>query len=208
MNFGFLVFDGLEELDLVGPWEMIQAWSKYEGGPEQCFTVSHSTNSITCAKGLKLLPDLSFENCPDLDFLLIPGGVGVRQVLQKSDYLDFVRYQSEKCQQILSVCTGSLLLQAAGLLDGKKVATHWSALDDLRAFPDIDVVESRFVNEGNIWTAAGVSSGMDMALEFIASQAGQEVAGNVQLYTEYYPAGKKFGSASNASQLPKYIRMY
>jgi transcriptional regulator GlxA family with amidase domain len=206
MNFGFLLFPDAEELDLVGPWEIINVWRKYKGGPEHCFTVSQAGGEIRFAKGMRVMADYSFSDCPQLDYLLIPGGQGTRSEVNNTALLEFVRKQAASCKEILSVCTGSFLLQAAGLLNNRKATTHWGSLERLRALPDVCVTEKRFVRDGNIWTAAGVSAGIDLALALVADQAGEEVAGEVQLYAEYYPDNKRYGEAHLNPQAPEYLK--
>jgi transcriptional regulator GlxA family with amidase domain len=207
MNFGFLLFPELEELDLVGPWEIIGVWSKYAGGPEQRLTVSQRGGTIRCAKGMRMVADHSFEDCPPLDYLLIPGGQGTRAEVSNQELLEFVRRQASICREVLSVCTGSFILQAAGLLEGRRATTHWASLDRLRAFTDVTVEEKRFVRDEHIWTAAGVSAGIDLALALVADQAGEEVAGKVQLYAEYYPNDVRFGDAARTeAHAPAYLK--
>jgi transcriptional regulator GlxA family with amidase domain len=206
MIFGFLIFPDLEELDFVGPWEMIGMWHKYFSGPEQMLVISQSGDIVQCAKGLKVVPDVSFANCPPLDYLLIPGGQGTRTAVNNPELIAFVRKQAAACRQILAVCTGAFILQAAGLLDGKKATTHWNSLGRLRQLPGVTVVEQRFVRDGNIWTAAGVSAGIDLALALIADQAGAEVAGKVQLGAEYYPCATRYGQAHLHPEAPAYLK--
>ena len=206
MNFGFLLFPDAEELDLVGPWEMVNVWRQYAAGPEQCFTIAEAGGEIRFAKGMRIMADYSFDDCPPLDYLLLPGGQGTRREVSNTKLLEFIRQQSASCREILSVCTGSFLLQAAGLLKGKEATTHWGSLERLRALPDVRVTERRFVHDGNVWTAAGVSAGIDLALALIADQAGEEVASQVQLYAEYYPEGKRYGEAHLKAQAPEYLR--
>ena len=206
MRFGFLLFLELEELDFVGPWEIIGMWSKKLKEPEECLTISHNGSIVTCAKGLKVVTDYSFENCPPLDYLLIPGGEGTRKEADNKELILFVQKQSTTCKQILSVCTGSFILEAAGLLKGKQTTTHWRSLERMRQFPDVKVIEERIVYDGNIWTAAGVSAGIDLALAFIADQAGAEIAGKVQLGTEYYPNCIKYGHAHLIPEAPAYLK--
>ncbi len=206
MKFGFLLFPELEELDFVGPWEIIGVWGEFFEGPEHRLTVSQSLAEVKCAKGLKIVPDYSFDNCPPLDYLLIPGGWGTRKEVTNRDLLEFVKRQSGSCKHVLSVCTGAFILQAAGLLKGKRATTHWRSLDRLRKFQEVSVMEQRFVRDGNIWTAAGISAGIDLALAFIADQGGEEVAGKVQLHAEYYPDNAKYGSAHQTLEAPDYIR--
>jgi transcriptional regulator GlxA family with amidase domain len=206
MNFGFLLFTDLEELDLLGPWETIGMWSKYYSGPENIFTVSQNGGTIRCAKGLNIVSDYNFANCPPLDYLLIPGGQGTRKEETNLELIGFIQKQAKKCQQILSVCTGSFLLQAAGLLEGKNATTHWRSLERLCQKPGIHVIEERFIHDGTIWTSAGVSAGIDMILAFVCSQAGEEIAGQVQLAMEYYPSGMIYGNAYKTNEVPEYIK--
>src|SRR4051812_31005506 len=141
MNFGFLLFPDAEELDLVGPWEIINMWRKYSGGPEHCFTISEEGGEVRFAKGMRIAADYGFADCPRLDYLLIPGGQGTRAEINNERLIQFVRKQAASCGEILSVCTGSFILQAAGLLKGKRATTHWSSLERLRALPDVQVTE-------------------------------------------------------------------
>lgn len=205
-NFGFLLFPDAEELDLVGPWEIINVWRKYADGPEHCLTVSQTGGEIRFNKGMRVIADYSFDDCPPLDYLLIPGGQGTRSEVNNDVLLNFVRQQAATCKEILSVCTGSFILQAAGLLNGKRATTHWASLERLRALPEVCVTEKRFVRDGNVWTAAGVSAGVDLALALVADQAGEEAAGQVQLYAEYYPDQKRYGAAHLNPQAPEYLK--
>lgn len=205
-KFGFLLFDGLEELDLVGPWEIISLWSKEYDGPKETVTVSQTGHSVRCAKGLKIVPDHSFLSCPTLDYLLIPGGKGTRVEINNQELLTFIKKQAEHCKNIFSVCTGSLLLQSAGLLTDRKATTHWMVLDKLKELKEVTVVEQRYVNDGNIWTSAGVSAGIDMALAFIAKTSGKEIAGKVQLHAEYFPENKSYVNLDKISNLPNYLQ--
>ncbi len=205
MKFGFLIFPDVEELDFVGPWELVGMWSKHFGGPAQIL-ISQAGEAVRCAKGMKVAADCSFETCPPLDYLLVPGGQGTRQEANNAELIAFVQRQAAICRQILSVCTGAFILQAAGLLRGKKATTHWRSLDRLRQFSDVTIVEQRFVRDGNVWTAAGVSAGLDLTLALIADQVGAEIAGKVQLAAEYYPDRVKYGDAHLAPEAPAYLK--
>lgn len=205
MIFGFLLFPGLEELDLVGPWEMVAMWSENFQGPEKCLMVAQSKESVTCAKGMSINPHVAFEECPPLDFLLVPGGRGTRTEVDNEILIDFVAKQAEGCRAVLSVCTGSFILQRTGLLSGLRATTHWGSLQRLRDLGDVKVVEERIVRDGKVWSAAGVSAGIDLALAFIESVAGDEVAGRVQFATEYYPAGRYYGASHKSEQAPNYL---
>ena len=109
MIFGFLIFPGLEELDLVGPWEMISFWSKYANGPENCLMVAQSPEPVICAKGMSLNPHATFAACPRLDYLLVPGGEGTRKEVDNKALIQFVSDQAVHCQAVLSVCTGTFI---------------------------------------------------------------------------------------------------
>jgi len=207
VNFGILVFPGVEELDFVGPWEMVRMWSVLAAGPKNCFLVAQSLDSISCAKGLSVNPSVSVEACPRLDFLLVPGGEGTRKELDNPVLIRFIEEQARGCQAVLSVCTGSFLLHRAGLLSGKKATTHWASLDRLRALGDVEVVEERFVRDGKIWSAAGVSAGIDLMLAVIADVAGDEAAGKVQSRSEYYPSGYLYADFHTRPEAPGYVKV-
>jgi transcriptional regulator GlxA family with amidase domain len=204
LNFGFLIFPDTEELDLVGPWEIINVWREFEGGPENCFIVGEQRGEFRCAKGLRISADYSYADCPPLDYLLIPGGKGRRQQVDNPETIKFVREQAARCKHVLSVCTGAFILKAAGLLE--RATTHWGSLDELRAFDDLTVTEDRYVRHGNIWTAAGVSAGIDMALRLVATEAGEDTAGRVQLYAEYFPEKRIYGEVHRDPRAPQYAR--
>lgn len=206
MKFGILVFNQVEELDFVGPWEMVTMWSAIAGGPEQCLIVAESARPIACAKGLSVVPHVDFANCPELDYLLVPGGQGTRTEVSNRALVDFIATQSKRAKAVLSVCTGAFLLHAAGLLSGRRATTHWASLDRLRELGDVDVVEDRFVRDGAVWTSAGVSAGIDLTLAFISEVAGPEAAGKVQFGAEYYPSSAKYGGLENHPKAPAYIR--
>jgi transcriptional regulator GlxA family with amidase domain len=206
MNFGVLVFDDVEELDFVGPWEMLTMWSKVADGPSQCLVVAESSGPVKCAKGLSINPHCSFADCPSLDCLLVPGGQGTRKEVGNEQLLDFVSRQAKGCKAILSVCTGSFVLHAAGLLSGKRATTHWASLDRLRALGDVEVVEERYVQDGTVWSSAGVSAGIDLMLAFIAHVAGDDAAGKVQFAAEYYPSSARYGDYANGPQAPAYMK--
>jgi transcriptional regulator GlxA family with amidase domain len=206
MNFGILIFNEVEELDFAAPWEMLGRWSKLGDGPDKRVIVAQSLNPVVCANGLSVNPHVSFENCPALDYLLVPGGQGTRREVNNPALIQFITEQAKNCQAVLSVCTGSFLLHAAGLLSGKQATTHWGSLGRLRALGDVSVVEQRYVQDGTVWSSAGVSAGIDLMLAFIASVAGEEIAGKVQFAAEYYPSGVKYGGFENHEQAPAYIK--
>lgn len=207
MNVGILVFNGVEELDFLGPWEMLTMWREVADGPSGCHLVAQDLAPVRCAKGLSVNPSHDFGNCPALDVLLVPGGQGTRIEVSNSVLLDFVARQGSSAESVLSVCTGAFVLHAAGLLTGKRATTHWASLDRLRALGDVEVLEQRHVRDGKTWTSAGVSAGIDMTLAFIADYAGEDAAGRVQFAAEYYPEGRRYGGFdAQHPQAPAYVR--
>ena len=205
MIFFFLLFPDLEELDLVGPWEMISMWSQYADGPEKCLMIAETDELVHCSNGMIIKPHVSFNNAPQLDYLLVPGGFGTRTQVENERLITFVAKQAINCKAVLSVCTGSFILHAAGLLNGKKVTTHWLSLDRMKDMENVELVEERFVKDGSIWTSSGVSAGIDLSLEFIKHEAGRDIAGKVQLYSEYYPSQKIYGTAHLDPKAPGYL---
>jgi transcriptional regulator GlxA family with amidase domain len=205
MNIGILIFPGAEELDFIGPWEMLTMWNKLASGIN-CMIIAEHHEPVICAKGLSVNPNTSIENCLELDYLFIPGGHGTRIEVSNTKLTDFIRQNECTCKAILSVCTGAFLLHAAGILSGKRATTHWASMDRLRALGDVKVEESRYVRDGQIWTSAGVSAGIDMTLAFIADVAGEEMAGKVQLHTEYYPSVTKYGDFDTNPDVPSDAR--
>lgn len=203
--FGFLMFPAFEELDLIGPWEMATMWGAYAGGP-RCVTVAAQAGPLRCAKGLSVAADHGFDDCPPLDYLLVPGGFSAFDAMKDPATLDFVRRTARDARAVLSVCTGSFILAAAGLLEGRAATTHWKALAQLAQVPGVTVRQQRYVRDDPVWTSAGVSAGIDLLLAFIAAQDGDEVAGAVQFNAEYYPDGALHGSAHRGAQAPAYVK--
>ena len=190
MVIGVALFDGAEELDWAGPWEVLAAWAQqWPDDGVRVFTLAHSADVVTCAKGLRVLPDETWESAPPLDVLVYPGGRGTRAQLRDDAVLDWVRGISRSGGVIASVCTGSLVLAAAGLLDRKPATTHWQSLELLPTLgTDIEVrPDDRFVDNGSVITAAGVSAGIDMALHLVARLHSQERAREVRRYIQYDP---------------------
>jgi transcriptional regulator GlxA family with amidase domain len=132
--------------------------------------------------------------------------MGTRKEVENAALVEFVARQGRQCAAILSVCTGAFLLHRAGLLAGRRATTHWNSLDRLRAWGDVTVVEERVVTDGPVWSSAGVSAGMDLMLAFIASVAGEEVAGKIQLGAEYFPADTVYGASDRHEKAPAYLK--
>jgi transcriptional regulator GlxA family with amidase domain len=185
---------------------MLRMWSLYAGGPSECLLVAQTLAPVECAKGMQVLPRTDLAGCPPLDALLVPGGKGTREQSGNAALLQFVRGQAAGAQAVLSVCTGAFVLQAAGLLAGRSATTHWGMLPRLRKLPGVQVVEERFVQDGPVWSSAGVSAGIDMMLAYIAQVAGADTAGQVQFASEYYPDGVRYGQAATDARAPAYVR--
>jgi transcriptional regulator GlxA family with amidase domain len=189
-TIGILLFDGVEELDAIGPWEVLAYWTLNH--PEDGYvvvTVAETDARVTCAKGLRILPDLTLADAPELDVVVYPGGQGTRAHLTDPDRLDWVRRQRATASIMASVCTGSLVFAAAGLLAGRPATTHWRAEDELMAQdPSVEFRrDDRFVDDGDVITSAGVSAGIDMALHLVDRLAGRERAVEVRRGIQYDP---------------------
>lgn len=172
---GILVFDGVEELDFAGPLEVFGSAAKIDPESFQVFTVGVRGRTAKAINGLSVTADYSLEDCPRLDILVVPGGRGTRTEMKNPVLLSFIRGASEKCELVASVCTGSLVLAAAGLLDGKRATTHRAALNELRAFPKVHVEHRRYIRQGRVITSAGISAGIDMALYLVGQLRGERL---------------------------------
>jgi transcriptional regulator GlxA family with amidase domain len=190
-RIGIFLFDGAEELDWAGPWEVLAAWSKqWPEDDVEVFTVADTETPITCAKGLRVLADHTFSDAPRIELLLVPGGRGARTLVGDEPTLAWLRELHEQGVLVTSVCTGALVLAAAGLLRNRPAATWWGAFDELLAIDStIEArTEDRFVDDGDIVTGAGVSAGIDMALHLVARLHSLERARDVRRYIQYDPA--------------------
>jgi transcriptional regulator GlxA family with amidase domain len=186
-SIGILIFEDVEELDFVGPWEVLTA-RPYLPERNRVLTIAAQDGPVRCAKGLRVLPDCSFQNAPELDVLLVPGGEGTRSE-KRGVLVDWIRKVAPRARWLTSVCTGAFLLQEAGLLEGKRVTTHWAFIEELRKCGNLTVLENRrYVRDGNVVTAAGVSAGIDMALWLSGQLHGVDVARKLQRFIEYDPA--------------------
>lgn len=186
-TIGILAFANMEELDFAGPWEVFAAAAALRG-QDQVLLLGERVAPIRCAKGLVVLPEKSWDEAPQLDVVLVPGGDGRRQQMKNPAMLDFLRKQAPRCTWVSSVCTGSFVLVAAGLADGKQITTHWSRIEELKTHPVIVREDLRYVQDGKLVTAAGVSAGIDMALWLIGQLHDPDFAREVQRYIQYDPA--------------------
>lgn len=187
---GILLFEDVEELDAVGPWEVLSYWTIHhpEDGYAAC-CISRDGRPVTAAKGLVLGAHHAVADTPALEVLVHPGGRGTRPLLRDPDHLEWIRAQRAAVGLMTSVCTGALVYAAAGLLAGRPATTHWQALDELRALdPTVRIDEhARWVDDGDLITSAGVSAGIDMALHLVARLAGPDRARQVRRGIQYDP---------------------
>jgi transcriptional regulator GlxA family with amidase domain len=184
---GVVVFEGAEELDFVGPWEVFTAAAALAGGGDVVKLLGEACVPVRCAKGMVVVPDTAWADAPALDVLVVPGGDGRRAQMYHPPMRALLERVAPGCQWVTSVCTGALVLAAAGLLDGRQVTTHWSRLDELRGYPVVVRDDARWVVDGNVVTAAGVSAGIDMALWLVGQLWTPTFAREVQRYLEYEP---------------------
>ncbi len=196
LTIGFVLFDQAEELDWIGPFEVFTMAREVAGGVGRAASIravliSRDGQVVEGAKGLRVEVGASFETAPPLDVMLIPGGIGTRAEMTRPDMLDFLRKKAAECEWVASVCTGSAVLQAAGLTQGKRITTHWSYIETLRESvgESSEVLENvRYVRDGNLVTSAGVSAGIDMALWLTGQLFDIEHARTTQRWMEYDPA--------------------
>jgi transcriptional regulator GlxA family with amidase domain len=189
-TIGIALFDGAEELDWAGPWEVLAAWAEqFPDDGIRVFTVAREEGPVTCAKGLRVLPDETWETAPSVDVLVYPGGRGTRPQIGDEAVRSWVRGIAGSGALVTSVCTGSLVLADAGLLDGRPATTHWGSLELLPTLGRVIEVrpDDRFVDTGDVITAAGVSAGIDMALHLVARLHSVERAREVRRYIQYDP---------------------
>ena len=189
-HIGIVLFPDVEELDAVGPWEVLSWWAK--NFPDDGFTVhtlSRDGGLVRCAKGLTIQAHHSYADAPPLDVLIYPGGQGTRPQLREDEQLNWVRHQRSEVPLMTSVCTGALVYAAAGLLANRPATTHWGSLDLLKEIdPTIDVrPDDRYVDDGDVITSSGVSAGIDMALHLVDRLAGRERAVAVRRGIQYDP---------------------
>jgi len=194
-NVAILIFDGVEVLDFAGPFEVLSRTRLVPGtesrrsddsAPFHVVTVAKALDPITATGGLVVVPRHCFADCPHVDLLVVPGGFGTRPLLQDAETIDWIRRTAAAAQKTASVCTGSLLLARAGLLDNRRATTHWGAFGLLGTLGQKITVdrEARFVDDG-VMTSAGVASGMDLAFHVVETLLGRDVADETARYIEY-----------------------
>ena len=184
------LFEDAEELDFAGPWEVLGAWaSQWPDDGIEVFTVAGSAEPVRCAKGMRVVPDQTWDSAPAIDVLVYPGGRGSRRELADPVVLERLQRLRAGGTLMTSVCTGALVFAAAGLLRDRPATTWWGSLETLAELdPTIEVrPDDRFVDSGEIVTAAGVSAGIDMALHLVARLHSVERAREVKRYIQYEP---------------------
>jgi transcriptional regulator GlxA family with amidase domain len=193
---GIVLFDDVEVLDFCGPFEVFSATRlseekrREDPSPFEVLLVAEKNTQVVTTGGMKVLPDHTFENCPKLDILVVPGGWGTRKELDNLAMLNWLRARASEVETLTSVCTGSMLLGFAGLLDGHRATTHWRSLDWMsESFPAVTVDYTKHVVEdGAVITSAGISAGIDMALKVVTRYCGETVARATAKHMEYvYP---------------------
>ncbi|MBW1213834.1 DJ-1/PfpI family protein [Pantoea allii] len=180
-SIGLLLFPALTQLDLTGPYEV------FARAPNtQVHLIWKNLDLVVSDRGMAIQPTTTFKTCPQLDVICVPGGPGQINLMDDDDVLSFIRSQSEQARLVTSVCTGSLVLGAAGLLNGYKATSHWASLDQL-ALLGAEPVNERVVRDRNRITGAGVTSGIDFALNVVSEIHGSNIAQTIQLHLEYDP---------------------
>ena len=193
MNVVMLMYPGMTQLDLTGPFEVFSRFKELK-----LHLAWKSLEPVADISGLRLLPTTTLDDCPQADILFLPGGPGQIELMADTEVLAFLRRQAKDAAYITSVCTGSLVLAAAGLLTGHRATCHWLSLDQLTHFGVTPVAE-RVVVDGNRVTGGGVTSGIDFALTLTAKLFGEERAKRAQLFMEYDPAPPFTGGSPRSS---------
>jgi transcriptional regulator GlxA family with amidase domain len=192
-HVGIVVFENVEVLDFCGPFEVFsvtrlsEETRREELSPFNVFLIAETTSPVVATGGMKVLPDYDLDCCPQIDILVVPGGWGTRKQLTNERLLKWIVDRSKQIETLTSVCTGALLLGKAGLLDSKRATTHWRSLDWMQElFPKVTVEgELHFVEDGAIFTSAGISAGIDMSLKVVARYCGEGVAKATARHMEY-----------------------
>ncbi|MDR3498912.1 MAG: DJ-1/PfpI family protein [Parvibaculum sp.] len=194
-TIGILIFDDAEELDFVGPYEVFtmsnEMFARSENRrPDKVLLISETGGTVTCAKGMRVEAHCGIADAPKLDVLLVPGGMGTRREINNPALMSWIARVAPGCEWVTSVCTGSLMLTAAGPARGKRVTTHWGFIETLRQRGEAsEVLEKvRYVRDGNVVTSAGVSAGIDMALWLTGQMHGEDHARFTQHGMQYDPA--------------------
>jgi transcriptional regulator GlxA family with amidase domain len=190
LRVGVFLFDDAEELDVVGPYDVLTSWAAHSALRPEVVAFSRDGAPVRCAKGLGMVPTHSADTVGPLHVLVHPGGRGTRRLATDPEHLAWVRRMRATTPLMTSVCTGALVYAAAGLLAGRPATTHWGAVDELAAIDGSVLIdtEARFVDDGDVVTSAGVSAGIDMALHLVARLESADMARGVRRGIQYDPA--------------------
>jgi transcriptional regulator GlxA family with amidase domain len=186
LSIAVVLWDGVEELDFAGPYEVLTAWARESDREITVRTVAETTDPVRCSHGLRVLPEVAWADLGDVDVLVLPGGDS-RPLVADDAFVQRMRDLAGAGTLMTSVCTGALVYGAAGLLADRPATTHWSALDRLAAYGVRVDPDARFVDDGDIVTAAGVSAGIDMALHLVARLESPERARSIRRHIQYDP---------------------
>jgi len=186
-NIAFVLFPDFEELDYAGPYEVLGTAARYVDTEWRVFTVA-AGRTTRGTNGMRVEADFLFDDAPAADLIVVPGGFGTRPGMSDAALVGYIKRAGEGARYVTSVCTGAMLLQRAGFLDGRRAATHWAARRELAELGGVEIVEERWVQDGNVITAAGVSAGIDMALYLVGLLKSPDEARKVQRIMEYEPA--------------------
>ena len=199
-KLGIVIFDEIEVLDFCGPFEVFSVTRlneerrREEASPFEILLISQSSQPVKATGGMKVIPDVTFDHCPPVDILVVPGGWGTRREMNNQAMLSFVRTRASEVETLASVCTGAFILGNAALLDGLCATTHWRSLQTLQdLFPKVTVdSKSHVVKAGKVITSAGISAGIDMALLVVAQHYGEAIARATARHMEYtFPENNK-----------------
>lgn len=190
---GILIFPEVEVLDFAGPFEVFSVTRlneerrREETSPFEVMLVAEQDGIVNATGGFRVVPHCTFENCPSLDILVVAGGLGARKEIANDRLLRWIAQRAQAVETLASVCTGSMLLGQARILDGRRATTHWRALEWMRqSFPNVTVEDKlHVVEDGNILTSAGISAGIDLALRVVALHCGESVARATARHMEY-----------------------
>ncbi len=195
-SVGIVIFDDVEVLDFCGPFEVFsvtrtnEAQRREKPSPFEVTLVAETAAAVVTTGGMTVIPRRTFDDCPRLDVLVVPGGWGTRRQLENPAMRAWLQERAREVETLAAVCTGSMLLGFAGLLDGRRATTHWRSLDWMRdSFPAVKVeYDKHFVIDGRVHTCAGIAAGIDLSLRVVASYCGDSVARATARHMEYpYP---------------------
>lgn len=184
LTIGVLLFPQVEELDFVGPFEVLSYINKIQPASTKVMLIAESAEPVEAFNGMRVIPDVTLANCPQMDILVVPGGKGRYTAMKNTAIQEFIQLQAQKAKYITSVCTGAFLLAEAGLLENKKATTYHTAFAELAAY-SVQVLPQKVVREDNIVTAAGVSSGIELGLYLLKEEFGVALAQEVADKIEY-----------------------